>query len=860
MANSSPACSRETKKWQGNVWAEESYGIIPLPHDFSARKTAPHHSMPRSLLILVIAAALTSPLSAMLKHIERVTPRIAQLGTTVDVSIQGAHLGDPKEIIFDRPGIRVLSIEPMAKLSRTSGLMHGGRIEQEVRCRFEIAPDCPPGEHRFRLRTATQLTSLGTFHVTPFPLVDEEEAKTNSNDTIATAVSVPSNVTVRGRVGNSAKGDVDVFRVPARAGERLSVEVDCVRLADVHYGDSEFDTALRVLDATGHEIAANDENPLHLQDPLLSLKLPADTQDHVFVEIRRSVFVAGDVPYALHIGTFARPLAIYPGGGSPGETLAVKLLGDGLGQSAASLAVPASPGFFNYFGEAPSALRLRSFAGPNVLEEPAAAETPVPNLPAALNGLLDVPGDKDSFRVKVKKGDRLRVRVHASSLGSPLDVALSIRKADEAKPEITADDADLMLADRDIFGPNFRSRGGLNDVFDPSVIWEPKADGDYLLEVRDTNGFGTNTGVYRIEIDTPPDSVFALLRSAAFDWAETGRFTALAVPQGNHWTFNLSLPTGQGTLFKGDMQIVAKGLPPGVTLLNGKVPGGTSTWPVQLTAGPEAKPGGAVITLEVQSADPAKKIETASMQWVPFINHSGGDAWRAVKSDHLIMAVTDAAPFSIALQPPAIPLVRGGELAIPVTLTRRAGFSEPVEFKCDFAPAGVVLPPAETIPGDRSEAILRISAATAAQLGTGPISVIATTLRETNAYLGTGEIRVSAPVISITLSEPFLALTSEPASVRRSSSAAYRWTVTPKSPFEGEATVNLLGLPKGVNVREPLPRITSASKEVTFQIQATEEALLGSITGLECEITVHAAGQEIRQRTGKGNLRIDPKL
>ena len=96
--------------------------------------------------------------------------------------------------------------------------------------------------------------------------------------------------------------------------------------------------------------------------------------------------------------------------------------------------------------------------------------------------------------------------------------------------------------------------------------------------------------------------------------------------------------------------------------------------------------------------------------------------------------------------------------------------------------------------------------------------------------------------------------------MRRSSSAAYRWTVTPKSPFEGEATVNLLGLPKGVNVREPLPRITSASKEVTFQIQATEEALLGSITGLECEITVHAAGQEIRQRTGKGNLRIDPKL
>jgi hypothetical protein len=34
--------------------------------------------------------------------------------------------------------------------------------------------------------------------------------------------------------------------------------------------------------------------------------------------------------------------------------------------------------------------------------------------------------------------------------------------------------------------------------------------------------------------------------------------------------------------------------------------------------------------------------------------------------------------------------------------------------------------------------VLRISAAASAQLGSGPLSVIATTLRETNSYLGTG--------------------------------------------------------------------------------------------------------------------------
>ena len=72
--------------------------------------------------------------------------------------------------------------------------------------------------------------------------------------------------------------------------------------------------------------------------------------------------------------------------------------------------------------------------------------------------------------------------------------------------------------------------------------------------------------------------------------------------------------------------------------------------------------------------------------------------------------------------------------------------------------------------------------------------------------------------------------------------------------------MKLLGLPKGVSVLEPLPRISEASKDVTFKIQASDEALLGSATGIECEIIVHKSGQEIHQRTGKGNLRIDPKL
>jgi hypothetical protein len=722
------------------------------------------------------------------------------------------------------------------------------------------------------VRTATQLSHLATFHVTPFATVDEEEP----NDTPATAQTVPLNVTVRGSINGNAKGDVDLYRVPAKAGERLSVEVDCVRLSDVYAGGSSTDLAVRVIDAAGREIAANDENPLHVQDPLLSLKLPAGTGNHVFVEVRRSIFDRNEVPYALHLGRFERPLAVYPAGGPPGAKLAVTLLGDPLGERRTEITVPDRVGTFEPFVDVPSGLPMRSFAGPNVLEDPTAAETPVPQLPAALNGILAKAGEVDRFLVKVKKGDRLRLRVYAASLGSSLDPTLSVRKGGESQPEIFGDDASGRgLADRDIRGPTPRSGTCLKDTLDPSILWEPKSDGDYLIEVGSTGGAGP-TGVYRVEITPPPDTVFTVLQARDRNtWSEHVGYTGLAVPQGNRWAVNVSLPFGQGTTFKGDMEIVASGLPPGVTLGNTRISGaehaarvaaspyGLADWPVEFIAGPEAQPGGAVSTLDVRSTDPGKKIETASMQWFPFLNSSGGDAWRVVKTERYIMAVTDAAPFSIELQAPTAPLVRGGELTLPVKLTRRPGFDEPIDFVCDNAPVGVRYQPAETIAGGRTDAVLHLSADATAQLGTAPLSVVAFTCRITNPHANhgsTGELRVSAPILPITVAEPYLDLRSDPVSIRRRGSLPYRWTVTMKTSFEGEAEVKLLGLPKGVTVREPFPRITASAKEVVFQVEATDEALLGPVNNLECEVIVHAAGQEIRQRTGKGILRIDPKL
>ena len=253
---------------------------------------------------------------AMLFHVERVTPRIGQRGTTVEMTIQGMCISEAREFVFYRPGIRAVGIEPLPKLPQAIGTAHGGRIEEQIRCKFEIAPDCPLGEHPFRIRTATEITSLGTFQVTRFPVVNENEQGNNTNDTLETAMPVQPNVTVLAKLGASGRGDVDLYRVPVTAGQRLSVEVDSVRISDIHYGGSEVDLAVRILDESGHELAANDDNPLHLQDPLVATKIPRD--GFAFVEVKRSVFVPMEHTYCVHIGNYKRPLAAFPPGGQAG--------------------------------------------------------------------------------------------------------------------------------------------------------------------------------------------------------------------------------------------------------------------------------------------------------------------------------------------------------------------------------------------------------------------------------------------------------------------------------------------------------------------------------------------------------------
>ena len=65
----------------------------------------------------------------------------------------------------------------------------------------------------------------------------------------------------------------------------------------------------------------------------MSVIAPADGK--YIVQVRESAYRGNAVcHYRLHVGTFPRPLSVYPLGGKPGEEVAFRFLGDPGGEIA----------------------------------------------------------------------------------------------------------------------------------------------------------------------------------------------------------------------------------------------------------------------------------------------------------------------------------------------------------------------------------------------------------------------------------------------------------------------------------------------------------------------------------------------
>ena len=136
-----------------------------------------------------------------------------------------------------------------------------------------------PGVTSLTVRKGEAFSNRFRFAVEDWPEVREHEP--NNDSTAAQPVTLP--VVVNGR--NYQSGDVDVFQISGTAGDEIVAEITARRL------NSPLDSILKVLDASGQQLAINDDLEdkasglnTHHADSYVRVKLP--TAGKYFIHVR----------------------------------------------------------------------------------------------------------------------------------------------------------------------------------------------------------------------------------------------------------------------------------------------------------------------------------------------------------------------------------------------------------------------------------------------------------------------------------------------------------------------------------------------------------------------------------------------
>jgi len=759
---------------------------------------------PASVLVTVLATALMSAASARAAdpQFQRMEPLGGARGSDVSVTLYGPRMAsEPKDLLFYEPGIELLELKNNEK---------GDAVVAQLR----IAADCPPGPHAIRLLTASGLSNLRTFHVGSLAEAKEQEPNDSPDQAQAIALGTVVDGVVR-------REDLDHYALELEAGQRLSIEVEAIRLGQVF-----FDPAVEVYGPDGQLLGEADDSPPTRQDPALSVQTP--TAGKYIVRVRESALRGADNNrYRLHVGDFPRPQAIFPPAVQHDQPTD---LHDA--QGAASVANQArlgstDDGMARVFptdeqGIAPSSMALRVGDRPVTAEaEPnnALKQATPSAAPAACVGRLEKPGDTDFYRFTAKKDQTWDLNVYARRLRSPLDSILRVFDANGKR---------LAGSDDDQGQP------------DSYLRFKVPADGDYILQVADHLNRGGADYVYALELARPrPEARLSI--------NEERRYvsTTANVPQGNRTAI---LVTTRRANFGDPLTVSVDGLPAGVTMDAPELAANYNVTPIVLSADESAEVGATLASVTVKRPENRPVVSLFRQQeWL--VRGRNNVAMWSYWSDRAPVAVTRKAPFSVDLVAPKAPLVQSGSMALRVVAKRDEGFDAPIAVRMLYHSPGVSSNRSRSIAAGQTEVTIPVTANYQARTGDWDIVVTG----ESNVG---GRLVVSTQLVKLTVAEPFFSLALPKATVERGKSIEYTVAIEPKTPFEGVAKLEMVGLPPGVTTA-PV-EIKADAKSATFQLAVSDKAPLGRHRSPACRATLAVEGEPVVHTRGGGELMIDP--
>lgn len=822
-----------------------------------------------TLTFVLFIAAFSQALADRTAHY--LMPMAVQQGRDAEVILHGNRLQNIEQILFWDEGITWLGSEPVNEVrDQHYEKMNPAREGTAARLKFRIADDCRVGRHYFRIRTDETLSELQSLWVSPYPCVEESQPFSDSdkktNGDFEHAQAVKLGTTVYGYSLRYRLQDHDFFKVEMEAGRRLTVEMwsDCLNF----FGNSDY--AMAVYGPDRKRLAFSDNTDLTRRDSWLSLKVPKNGT--YYIDIHKS-HEAENNPwhYIAHITGGVRPALTYPLGGQAGTTPAVQLMGGGADLEA-KIQMPTQPGRFEDSmieyrpGEAVLPNRIQVADFPNVLEDggehftPATAQVYSGQLPIAFNGIVEHEGKLDWFRFTARKGERYRIRSYSARLGSPLDPIITIQPAPGTESRIneTVDDSTFHMHD---LADNKRLAHSMK--MDPVTIFEPEVDGDYLLGIGDSQFLAGPHHVYRVEIQPVIDQAFIRVTR---DYREApSKREAFVVPRGSTMERTMSFSIPVGSRYRGEVEFLAEGLPPGVTMQCAPANVGNGWIQLIFTADRNAKPWAGFIDLKMRPTD-----REGSDFAGEYLFHRVADGGRGGYGDSFFLyrkcplAVVEPAPFAVRVLEPKAPLMKKASLDVEVEVERREGFSGPVRLTCYWTPAGITAGAPVDLAAEESRARFSLSADDRAQVGSFPLSITVQQALDnspdergarSNGH-GTGYHYVSSPPVAIQVAEPYLEITFERTAIKQEADGELVAAIKELRPLPGKAQARLLLLPQGMEAKGSMT-IRPGDKEVRFPVKVTKDCLTGQHQNITCEIAVEVDGQLIKQTSGNAVVRID---
>ena len=757
-------------------------------------------------LFLCSAAWCAEPL------VNSVLPRGGQRDSEETVLLKGNRLLNPEAIFFYTKGITATNLE----LKST----------KEIKATFKISKDAQLGQHEFRLRTKNGMSKLWTFWVGPFPNLQEEEP----NSSFEEAQPVPNEITVNGTITNE---DVDYFEINATKGQRISVEIEAIRLSGAM-----FDPYVAILDAKRFELAASDDSELLLQDSTTSVLAP---EDGIYrIEVRESSYRGGNnFHYRLHIGSFPRPLVVFPAGGQAGKSLSFEFIGDPKGKFKKTLTLPDNGSTSLAFhadengSSSPSPNRILINSFPSIREQepnPSIKEATNANayLPLAFDGVIEKDGDIDNFRFKAKKGDRFYIKAHARSVASPLDPVISLYQVEG--------------------GSRIRGNDDANNGPDSLITQNFNKDAEYVIRISDHLGKGSPKHIYRIEtIRLEPEFSASI---PMFGNRDSQTRQMLPIPRGNRVATSLTLTKKN---FTGELDFLVKNLPPGVSAEIPKAPSNFTSVPLLLKADSNASLCDRLLDLDIIHVDKNdKRIEgdfrhQVELVYGPPNNRSYYDA----NMDRLAVAVVEPVPFRIKLHPPSTPIVKGGSINLKVEVIRDANFTKDVTVKILTRPPGIGARGSLKIAGKDTIGYYPLTANGASALGIWDIGMQGEAADEEG-----GQFLAASEFIGLKVEEPYVSLKINMPAIQRGQDGQMLCNLSVKRPFEGKAKLELRGLP-AFSTTEPI-EFDANSSEIQFPIKVEDKARAGITKNLFCFAKVPFNGKLITHTVGQGGqIRLD---